>query len=92
MKKTKLFLVVLTSLWLISAIMLNHAPERLAGHASAAEDSCPAGTYELGPDKITGEPVCKADPTGCPYGDSIPIDECSKFAPAIDPVDIGVGK
>lgn len=33
-----------------------------------AEFSCPEGSYQI------GEDVCKAEPTGCPYGDSIPID------------------
>jgi hypothetical protein len=39
--------------------------------------SCPAGTYNIG---TTNEPVCKNEPTGCPYGDSIPVDS-PKCAP-----------
>lgn len=46
---------------------------------------CPEGSYLLDyNDK--GEPICKADPTGCPYGDSIPLGpECDKHAPANQP-------
>lgn len=43
---------------------------------------CPAGTtlvdYENG-DKQ--KPICKGEPTGCPYGDSIPIDSPKCVAP-----------
>lgn len=35
---------------------------------------CPAGQYPI------GDGTCKAEPTGCPYGDSIPMDECEKYA------------
>ena len=50
--------------------------------ASAQQQSnpCPAGSYNIGTkDGIT--PICKLEPTGCPYGDSIPMDMCDKFAP-----------
>ena len=39
---------------------------------------CPAGSYRIG--GTDSEPVCKAEPTGCPYGDSIPVDS-PKCAP-----------
>lgn len=35
---------------------------------------CPAGSYQIGYDENTNELICKAEPTGCPYGDSIPVD------------------
>lgn len=40
--------------------------------------SCPDGSYEITREK-TGDPICKLEPTGCPYGDSIPLDspKCS---------------
>lgn len=46
-------------------------------------DKCPNPTDTLqGYDKDTGAPVCKAAPTGCPYGDSVPLGaECDKLAP-----------
>lgn len=49
-------------------------------------DKCPAGSYSIGTDKATGAVVCKANPTGCPYGDSVPLGpECDKLAPAVLP-------
>jgi hypothetical protein len=44
--------------------------------------TCPAGTYEIGRDGA--KPLCKAEPTGCPYGDSIPLDS-PKCAPPANP-------
>lgn len=35
---------------------------------------CPSGSYDAGG-------FCKQEPTGCPYGDSIPMDNCQKFTP-----------
>jgi len=43
--------------------------------------SCPAGSYNIGT-KDGINPICKLEPTGCPYGDSIPLDMCDKFKPA----------
>jgi hypothetical protein len=44
-------------------------------------DKCPEGQFQRGTDKETGAAVC-ALVTGCPYGDSIPLDpECDKFKP-----------
>ena len=45
---------------------------------------CPAGSYDIGITK-DGDPICKLEPTGCPYGDSIPMDMCDKFKP-VEPV------
>lgn len=41
---------------------------------------CPAGTTIVDyKDETKQEPICKDNPTGCPYGDSIPLgDECDK--------------
>lgn len=47
-------------------------------------DKCPAGSYEIGIEKETGQAICKLEPTGCPYGDSIPLDS-PKCAPPADP-------
>lgn len=41
---------------------------------------CPAGTYNIGE---KNSPLCKKEPTGCPYGDSIPLDS-PKCAPPIE--------
>lgn len=45
--------------------------------------TCPEGTYlidYLDGDKMQ-EPICKGEPTGCPYGDSIPVDSPKCVAP-----------
>lgn len=49
-------------------------------HTSATQNDCPAGSYEL------EEHICKQEPTGCPYGDSISLDDCEKFGPVEIPV------
>lgn len=41
---------------------------------------CPAGSYDIGISK-TNEPLCKLEPTGCPYGDSIPLNDVKCVAP-----------
>lgn len=48
-----------------------------------AKATCPAGSYEIGIEK-DGQPLCKLEPTGCPYGDSIPLDS-PKCAPPTNP-------
>lgn len=42
---------------------------------------CPEGSYDAGMIDKNGEPICKLTPTGCPYGDAIPMDVCEKYAP-----------
>lgn len=45
-------------------------------------DKCPPGTYKIGVDENTGAAICNNEPTGCPYGDSIPLGpECDKHKP-----------
>lgn len=52
------------------------------GDACNPVPTCPAGTYNVNTD---ADPVCKNDPTGCVYGDSIPLDQCvDKSAAAND--------
>lgn len=48
-------------------------------------DPCPEGTYEIGvtPDNL--QRICKDEPTGCPYGDSIPLDSPKCVMPVSDP-------
>ena len=42
---------------------------------------CPEGSYEIS-GKNEDEVLCKLEPTGCPYGDSIPLGpDCDKHAP-----------
>lgn len=49
-------------------------------NAAKPPTNCPSGSYQIAVDD-QGNPVCKQDPTGCPYGDSIPMDMCAKFGP-----------
>lgn len=37
---------------------------------------CPKGTYPIGD-------ACKNEPTGCPYGDSVPMELCYKSVPMV---------
>ena len=58
-----------------------------------ATETCPSGSYAI------GDGVCKAEPTGCPYGDSIPLNsekcvpttekEIEAYKP-IEPIEITV--
>lgn len=43
-------------------------------------EECPAGSYPIS--GKNEELICKLEPTGCPYGDSIPLEFCDKFKPA----------
>lgn len=45
------------------------------GIIGAEPKKCPEGTYDIGISK-TDEPLCKIIPTGCHYGDSIPMEKC----------------
>lgn len=64
--------------------------------AGRCADKCPNQTDTLlGFDDTTGAAICKASPTGCPYGDSIPLGpQCDKHAPVIQqpPAEEFVGK
>lgn len=49
----------------------------LMRYTFAEIDICPDGSYSID----MGELVCKIEPTGCPYGDSIPLDSPKCVAP-----------
>ncbi len=52
--------------------------------AGRCADKCPEGSYNIGISK-DGAALCKLNPTGCPYGDSIPLGaECDKQAPKVE--------
>jgi hypothetical protein len=74
---------MITKLILLFALgltMLIMGLSNLFAHAEPVK-TCPAGSYDVGISK-TNELLCKLEPTGCPYGDSIPIGaECDKFNP-----------
>lgn len=67
----------------ISGLLLSTTFFLLKDNAQTIEQ-CPAGSYEIDRDD-NGKPICKAEPTGCPYGDSIPMSQCDKYAPKPEP-------
>jgi hypothetical protein len=54
-------------------------------NAPVPPKECPAGTflvsYENGDQQ---KPICKGEPTGCPYGDQIPVDSPKCVPPTTD--------
>lgn len=53
----------------------NPAPAPTQPQTQPTPYSCPEGQTPI------GNGACRQTPTGCPYGDSIPMDMCSKFEP-----------
>lgn len=77
--KKKLILVVISSLLIGVGAMaspFNYNPvERTS---ASTEPTCPEGSYLIGYNKNDpNEPICKLEPTGCPFGDSVPLDKCT---------------
>jgi hypothetical protein len=71
MKKLFWIIVILLAFWFVMNRVNANA------QADPIVNRCPAGSYEVG--SKTEEPLCKLEPTGCPYGDSIPLgDACEK--------------
>lgn len=89
MNKIKSFVLIATAL-IAALIFVAIMTARVSG-GETQHSTCPAGSYDIGISK-DGSPICKLEPTGCPYGDSIPMDMCDKFAPqleqAIEPIDV----
>lgn len=54
-------------LFLVLTLLVIVYARQMKPLANAAAQ-CPAGSYSIGDGR------CKLEPTGCPYGDSIPID------------------
>jgi hypothetical protein len=62
------------------AFYINNSIDQVV-HADTNAGVCPTGSYSIG--GTIDNPVCKAQPTGCVYGDSIPLDQCTeKSGPA----------
>lgn len=89
MKRFGLFIAVLSALLLLGAAFTISRPESVPALTQQSQvgnpdAECPAGSYPI--DHKDGAPICKAEPTGCPYGDSIPLDS-PKCAPANNSVE-----
>ena len=67
MNKTATIVIIIIIFFLVTALV------------SAEQQECPEGTFNVGHSK--NGPVCRNEPTGCPYGDSIPIDSAKCVAP-----------
>lgn len=50
------------------------------GYPAKALEACPPGTDNIGIDS-EGNLICKNQPSGCPYGDNIPLDSPKCAAP-----------
>ncbi len=59
--------VIIAGMFIINALA-NAAPAQQ--YPPGYSYTCPAGSYPI------GDGVCKAEPTGCPFGDSVPMDKC----------------
>lgn len=86
MKKAILFTAALMAAILFVVFMSAQLANSQSEPANTPlQSKCPAGSYDIGISK-DGSPICKLEPTGCPYGDSIPMDMCDKFKPQVEPV------
>ena len=73
----KLLLGIGVGIGVVTALIL--APigfEPVETSKATTEEKCPEGSYSIGFSK-DGDLVCKLEPTGCPWGDSVPMDKCS---------------
>lgn len=50
---------------------------------TSIEPVCPANSYDTGLSKDGVNPICRLHSTGCPYGDTIPMDQCINPEPEI---------
>lgn len=74
MRRVLLLLLILIALFWLFGRVNAQAPR---------QQQCPVGSYPIGMEKE--QLLCKIEPTGCPYGDSIPMDSCDKHAPKPKP-------
>lgn len=70
----KLLLGIGVGIGVVTALILAPIGFEPVGTSNASNgDGCPDGSYNIGITK-DGNPLCKLEPTGCPWGDSIPLD------------------
>lgn len=74
--RNKLKVLAILSMWGASFYFAGSAVHNVSATETYTGDAtCPNGTYVIGYDKgDEGVPICKQNPTGCPYADSIPAD------------------
>ncbi len=85
MKKAIIFTCALLAAMLFVLVMLAEVGKTQSEPVSVPQHSkCPAGSYDIDITK-DGNPICKLEPTGCPYGDSIPLGpDCDKHDPNLN--------
>ena len=72
LRLNKTIAIVLVIIGLIMASVASYLIE-----PAQATESCPDGTYKLSDgDEKTGGLICKKEPTGCPFDENTPLDEC----------------
>lgn len=71
-----------------SAAESDKGQDQCTGHETSGRcaDKCPNWTDTLLGFTDDGVAICKAARTGCPYGDSVPLEKCE--APKPEPVEI----
>lgn len=70
----KLLLGIGVGIGVVTALILAPINFEPVGITNASNgDGCPDGSYNIGT-KDGVNPICKLEPTGCPWGDSIPLD------------------
>ncbi len=75
---SKIRVLILAGIVAWSGLGIAMAVDRTTTEQTKAEQyppgynyTCPEGSYPI------GDGVCKAEPTGCPFGDSVPMDKCA---------------
>jgi hypothetical protein len=71
-----------TFFWFAIVVVLFFWFLRQSGYTQQPQQ-CPPGSYPIGLEK--DQMICKLEPTGCPYGDSIPMEDCDKHKPQPKP-------
>lgn len=73
----KLLLGIGVGIGVVTALILAPIGFEPVGVTNASNgDGCPTGSYNIGT-KDGVNPICKLEPTGCPFGDSVPLDKCT---------------
>ena len=74
--KVKLTVLAVFVIAILAGLTVGFTSGKSEPASAANGDRCPAGSYEIG-SKEDDQPICKLEPTGCPWGDSVPMDKCA---------------
>lgn len=72
----------LVSLVLTASVLAIPATAIAMKDIQTVPEVCPTGSYAIGEEN--GTLICKAEPTGCPYGENIPLDSPKCVAPKVE--------